>query len=127
MIRGRGPVTVQVISGPSLAPDGSIAGYRTTLTDVSGAKQSERMLRFLAEASELLASSLEHEQTLAALARLAVPTLADVCCVDLVDENGQLRRIEAAFASSAKAATAGRIQQSAPGNDGATSRTQVLQ
>lgn len=126
-IRGRGPVTVQVISGPSLAPDGSIAGYRTTLTDVSGAKQSERVLRFLAEASELLASSLEHEQTLAALARLAVPTLADVCCVDLVDENGQFRRIEAAFASSAKPAIAGRIQQSAPGNDGATSRTHVLQ
>src|SRR5581483_9620931 len=42
---------------------------------------AEQMLRerlaFLAEAGEVLSSSLEYEQTLARLARLAVPQLAD--------------------------------------------------
>jgi PAS domain S-box-containing protein len=41
---------------------------------------------FLSEASALLASSLDHEATLASVARLAVPRIADWCAVDLADE-----------------------------------------
>ena len=37
--------------------------------------------RFVAEASELLASSLEYERTLANVAALAVPRFADWCAI----------------------------------------------
>lgn len=40
---------------------------------------------FLSEASEVLASSLDYQATLEAVARLAVPRVADWCAVDLAD------------------------------------------
>jgi serine phosphatase RsbU (regulator of sigma subunit)/anti-sigma regulatory factor (Ser/Thr protein kinase) len=43
---------------------------------------------FLAEASRVLSSSLDYEETLARVARLAVPGIADACTVYLVDEAG---------------------------------------
>jgi GAF domain-containing protein len=48
---------------------------------------------FLAEASEVLASSLDYRATLASVARLAVPTLADWCAVDVLGEDGSLERL----------------------------------
>ncbi len=45
-------------------------------------------LSFLVEASELLAGTLEHEQTLALMAQMAVPTLASWCAVYTTDEHG---------------------------------------
>ena len=60
-------------------------------------------LAFLARAGEVLASSLDYEQTLQAVAQLAVPILADLCIVDVV-EDGVLRRVATAHASAAKTA-----------------------
>jgi len=51
--------------------------------------------RFLAEASRVLASSLNYETTLSSIARLAVPALASFCAIDIVDEGGGLRRVAA--------------------------------
>jgi PAS domain S-box-containing protein len=45
----------------------------------------QRRLAFLAEASSLLASSLDYEATLEEVARLVVPHLADWCSVDIVE------------------------------------------
>ena len=45
-------------------------------------------VRFLAEAGEVLAGSLDWEQTLVQVARLAVPALADWCIVDVLEEDG---------------------------------------
>ena len=45
-------------------------------------------VRFLAEAGEILAASLDWEQTLVQVARLAVPALADWCIVDVLEEDG---------------------------------------
>lgn len=42
---------------------------------------------FLAEASRLLASSLDYRATLASVAQLAVPALADWCFIDIVENN----------------------------------------
>ena len=53
--------------------------------DVTEQHRLEEKLRFLAEASDVLASSLEYETTLASVAQLAVPTLADWCVVDISD------------------------------------------
>ena len=43
-------------------------------------------MRFLGEASTLLAASLDYEATLADLGQLLVPRIADYCIVDTVDE-----------------------------------------
>ncbi|MEA2973161.1 MAG: hypothetical protein QOG82_1619 [Actinomycetota bacterium] len=43
---------------------------------------------FLADASRVLSSSLDYEETLARVARLAVPGIADTCTVYLVDDEG---------------------------------------
>jgi signal transduction histidine kinase/GAF domain-containing protein len=48
----------------------------------------DRGVRFLAEAGEALAKSLDWEETLVAVARLAVPTLADWCIVEMLDDDG---------------------------------------
>ena len=45
-------------------------------------------MRFLAEAGQALAASLDWEQTLMQVARLAVPALADWCIVDVLEEDG---------------------------------------
>ncbi|GAA0657542.1 SpoIIE family protein phosphatase [Kitasatospora atroaurantiaca] len=45
-------------------------------------------LSFLVEASDLLAGTLEHEQTLALMAQMAVPTLASWCAVYTTVEQG---------------------------------------
>ncbi len=53
---------------------------------------------FLAEASRQLAGSLDYETTLASVARLAVPDLADWCFVDLLGGDGSTRRVALAHA-----------------------------
>ena len=47
----------------------------------------------LAEASRVLGSSLDYETTLASVAGLVVPTLGDWCAVDMLADDGTLRRI----------------------------------
>ncbi|HLX32388.1 MAG TPA: ATP-binding protein [Gaiellaceae bacterium] len=63
---------------------------------------SEEQLRFLARASELLGTSLAWEQTLAAIADLAVPSLAGYLVIDLLDENDELHWVVAVHADPAK-------------------------
>src|SRR3954447_25336575 len=54
---------------------------------------AESALGFLARASGVLAGSLDYERTLAEVARLAVPDIADWCAVDIVEPDGSLRQI----------------------------------
>jgi len=63
------------------------------IEDVTEAKTAERRQRFLADAGELLVSSRDYEQTLQHVAALVVPTLADWCALDLVDESGDVQRV----------------------------------
>ncbi|HZP58054.1 MAG TPA: ATP-binding protein, partial [Dehalococcoidia bacterium] len=65
------------------------------------AEEAGSKLSFLAEASRLLASSLDYDATLRQLARLAAPTLGDWCAVDLI-EDGRLRRVATAYADRAQ-------------------------
>src|SRR5262249_27149795 len=69
-----------------------------TAADLEGAEQRAR---FLAEAGEVLASSLDYETTLAGVARLAVPRLAEWCSVYVVDGD-RPRRLAGAHADPAK-------------------------
>jgi GAF domain-containing protein len=64
---------------------------------------AERLVKltFLAEASAELASSLDYQATLTSVARLAVPTFADWCAIDLV-QDGRLRRLAVAHVDPTK-------------------------
>lgn len=73
-----------------------------------------RRLAFLADASKQLASSLDYEVTLASVARLAVPVLADWCVVDLLDDNGQFRRVEVVHSDPARADLAAELKSYPP-------------
>ncbi len=68
--------------------------FQGLLRDVTERKRAEEIQRFLVEASAVLASSLDYEVTLANVARLAVPTLADWCTINRLDDDGSIRRIE---------------------------------
>src|SRR5690606_32576183 len=57
---------------------------------------------FLAEASHLLAASLDYEVTLDSVARLMVPAMADYCVIDLVDKDGAVRRLGTAHEDRAQ-------------------------
>ena len=63
-------------------PDG---GLGTQWKDVTSRKQAEESAHYLAEASALLASSLDYEDTLTELAHLIVPHFADWCAVSILD------------------------------------------
>src|SRR5215216_795983 len=52
-------------------------------------------LPFLVTAGELLAASLDYEQTLRRLLDIVVPALADLCSIHLLDDDGRFRRIAA--------------------------------
>jgi PAS domain S-box-containing protein len=60
-----------------------------TILDVTEQKEQERRQRFLAEASEVLASSLDLAETFQHVADLAVPALADWCQVHVLAEDGE--------------------------------------
>ncbi|MCT7949514.1 response regulator [Ancylothrix sp. C2] len=64
-----------------------------TITDITERKQAEEALRFLAEASPILASSLDYKTTLAGITKLVVPNRADLCFFDVVTNDNQLQRI----------------------------------
>ena len=51
------------------------------------AQEAQRRSNFLAQASRVLASSLDYRTTLTSVAQLAVPALADWCIVDVVENN----------------------------------------
>lgn len=64
----------------------------------TAAESAERRSAFLAEVSNALAGSLDYATTLITVARKVVPTLADYCVVDIVEEGGVIRRVATAHA-----------------------------
>ena len=64
--------------------------YRLERVARERAESAGAKLSFLAEASHLLATTLEHGETLRRLTDLVVPRWADWCAIDLVDEEGRV-------------------------------------
>ena len=64
-------------------------------------ERARKQTEFLAEASTILASSMDYEGTLASVTQLAVPQIADWCAIDLY-EHGFLERVNVAHADPAK-------------------------
>jgi GAF domain-containing protein len=91
----------------------SCAQAMDRLRAVSEAADRSAKLKFLADASSELASSLDYPATLRKVARLAVPGFADWCSISLM-EDGDLRPLEVAHVDPAKVAYAGELQARYP-------------
>jgi PAS domain S-box-containing protein len=82
----------------------------TIIEDVTAAKRSSLRMEFLARASQVLASSLDYQQTLRNVAGLAVPQIADWCGVDLFDEEGVREQVAVAHVDPSKLRMAERLR-----------------
>ena len=88
----------------------TVTGWVGTATDIEDRKLAEERQRFLVEAGWVLGSSLDYEQTLADVARLAVPRVADWCAVDIFVD-GALERLALEHADPLKVALARELQE----------------
>jgi PAS domain S-box-containing protein len=75
------------------------------------AEAASERAAFLAQASAVLSSSLDYAATLATVARLAVPRLADWSIVDLVEPDATIRRVAVHQLDPAHVALAREIEQ----------------
>jgi PAS domain S-box-containing protein len=101
--RGTGVVRWNLLKAtPLLDDDGQLLGAMTVIEDVTAVKTAELRTAMLAESGRILASSLDYQQTLRNVAEIAVPTLADYCSLDLVDEHGALERVVATHRDPAR-------------------------
>lgn len=66
------------------------------LRDVTTQKRIEKEQRFLAGVGPVLATTLDYEGTLTRAAELAVQDLADICIVDIVEDDEEVRRLKVA-------------------------------
>ena len=89
-------------AAPLFTREGKARGAVATLLDITGRRREERAQQLIAEATAALNSSLDVGETLAAVARMAVPALADCCIVDLLAENGELDRVRLVTAGCAQ-------------------------
>jgi PAS domain S-box-containing protein len=78
------------------------------------AEAAQRRWAFLAEAGAILSSSLDYETTLASVARLAVPTLADWCSVDIVGDDGEIHALAIAHRDTEMMKAAEEMQRRYP-------------
>ena len=100
---------------PVREADGTVRLAINVIEDVTELKQVEQAQRFLAEASRVLADSLDYEATLATIAKLAVPGVADWCGVDLAgDRPFEIQRVAVEHVDPAKVALAHELAERYP-------------
>src|SRR5687768_1411332 len=108
-------------AAPVFNEDGSVREWIGATNDVDAARRQEASLaadqvraQFIAEANDLFVRSLDYEETLRTIARLAVPRLADWCAVDMVDPGGKLRRLAVEHVDPSKRQLAFEIEERYP-------------
>jgi serine phosphatase RsbU (regulator of sigma subunit)/PAS domain-containing protein len=83
---------INISARPVLDAAGHVLGAVTTLVDVTEPRRRETEARFIADATDLLAESLDPDESLRRLAGLVVPRLADWCVVYML-EGARLRTV----------------------------------
>ncbi|HEX6373064.1 MAG TPA: GAF domain-containing protein [Longimicrobium sp.] len=92
---------------------GQVIGAVVRFTDVTEQKRALDGLHLLAESGRVLSSSLDVDETLQAIASLAVPALAEMVMVDVV-EDGAVRRVAASHVDERVRALFDRARQFPP-------------
>lgn len=85
---------IVVRSSPVLDPDsGEMLYVVNVFENITEVKRVQLAESFMSEASRVLVSSLDYGDTLQRVARLAVPTIASWCAVDVLGEHGEIERV----------------------------------
>ncbi|MEY2558121.1 MAG: hypothetical protein QOE34_1546 [Verrucomicrobiota bacterium] len=84
------------------------------------AEARQERLAFLADASNVLAGSLEFHKTFHSLAHLVVPRLADFCVIHAADEDGGLRQVAMAHSDLLDEPALRRLAEEFPASPAAT-------
>lgn len=84
------------------------------------AEASASRMSFLADASTMLASSLDHTATISSAAKLMLPDLGDFCMVDLRDSEGRVRRVAVTGAKPLDDILVDRLRRHVPASDTTT-------
>ncbi len=83
-----------VRSSPVRDPQSARISYVVNVFEnITEVKRAQLAESFMAEASRVLASSLDYAETLQRIARLAVPQIADWCAVDVLGGRGEIERV----------------------------------
>src|SRR2546421_149343 len=97
--------------------DGTVIGASKIARDITQQKQAEaaadrehRRAVFLSQMAAALAKSLDFEQTLKSIASLAVPSIADWCAVDIVQDDGEISRLAVTHVDPAKVELARQVR-----------------
>jgi PAS domain S-box-containing protein len=104
---------INVSIGETLMHDthGNVLGVSKVMRDITARKHAEETARFLAEVNEVLASSLDYETTLASIARIAVPHIADWCAVYITLEDGTIQQLALTHVDPTKVELAHELQR----------------
>ena len=84
------------------------------MEDVTEEREAAESQRFLSEAGRILSSSLDYDDTITNVARLAVPRIGDWCGVDLREEDGTTRSVVVAHVDPAKVEWAKELREKYP-------------
>ena len=103
----------------NIARQGSLALERSQLLEAEraarvNAEAAHRRATFKADASAVLASSLDYETTLKNVAKLAVPRFADWCAVDLANPDGGSSLVAVEHVDPTKLELAWRLRERYP-------------
>ncbi|KJH72545.1 PAS domain S-box protein [Aliterella atlantica] len=101
-------------AAPLFDEQGKSRGSVGVFWDITERKRIEEQERFLAEASAILAASLDYRTTLTNLAFSIVSRQADWCSIHVVDEEGALRLVAVAHANPLQMQWAQQLQQTYP-------------
>jgi PAS domain S-box-containing protein len=94
--------------------NGNPIGYLLVSHDVTAERRHVQEQQFLAEVGEALQASLDYAATLDRIARLVVGFMGDTCAIDVLDEDGNVRRMKVAHADPARAALAEVVERIQP-------------
>jgi signal transduction histidine kinase len=95
---------------------GEAIGITVAAMDITERTRAEERLVLLAEASRLLSSSLDYEETLQRVAEAIVPHMSDWCAIDLLTPDRRIELVGVGHVDPAKIEWAHELRQRRPPN-----------
>ncbi|RUT11998.1 hypothetical protein DSM107010_28060 [Chroococcidiopsis cubana SAG 39.79] len=96
---GTPPVKLLGNAAPLFDEQGQCRGSIGAFVDITERKRIEDQERFLVEASNILAASLDYQTILNNLAQSIVPQLADWCSIHILEADGSIRQVSVAHSA----------------------------
>jgi len=96
---GAPPIKLLANAAPLFDEQGQCRGSIGAFVDITERKRIEEQERFLVEASNILAASLDYQTILNNLAQLIVPQLADWCSIHILEADGSIRQVSVAHSA----------------------------